>query len=81
MNTTTKCKCGKCPADILAIRGAKGLLPFCELPASVPMKREGFASYEAAVAARKPGQKIRSVGGLGTGSPTRFVLVNRKGAA
>lgn len=76
--TTTKCKCGQCFDDVLAIRAAKGLPPLCELAAPAPMAREGFGSYSEAAAARKPGQKVKAVGGLYTGSPTRFVLVTRR---
>jgi hypothetical protein len=76
--TKTKCKCGQCFDDVLVIRAAKGLLPLCELASPAPMAREGFESYGEAAAARKTGQKVKSVGGLTTGSPTRFVLVTRR---
>lgn len=78
MTKTTKCKCGSCFDDVLAVRAAKGLLPLCELPSPAPTPREGFGSYSDAAAARKPGQKVKAVGGLYTGSPTRFVLVTRR---
>ena len=75
MSNTKKCRCGACPADVIAVRAARGFVPFCELPPAPAMEREGFGSYEAAAAARRAGQRIRSVGGLATGSPSRFVLI------
>lgn len=68
---TKPCTCGRCPS----IRMENGLAPFCQLPTPARRTPEGFRSYSEAIAACKPGQSVRAVGGLGTGSPTRFVLV------
>lgn len=53
---------------------ANGLVPFCQMPTPAREVKPGFGSYAAAVAAAKPGQRVRAVGGIYTGSPTRFVL-------
>lgn len=71
MNTTS-CTCGNCPST----RMARGLAPFCQMARTdLNQGKGGFGSWQAAVEALKPGQKIRAVGGLGTGSARRFVLV------
>jgi hypothetical protein len=68
--TALTCTCGRCPA----VRLARGLAPFCQMSAPVRQAPAGFATYTQASEARQPSQRIRAVGGLGTGSPTRFVL-------
>lgn len=67
------CKCGNKGCEV---RMARGLLPFCQMDSSMASRSNaGFSSYDAAVAARKDGQKVLRVGNFTDGGLKRFVLV------
>lgn len=61
-------------------RRARGLTAWCDASLRDTVKssgrREGFGTYAlAATEATRVGGKVRSVGGLGTGGPSRFIVV------
>lgn len=66
------CTCGN---QACSVRTARGLTPFCQIPAS-NTKREGFGSYAEAARQRNEGQVVRAAHSPGSGSPKRFVLVS-----
>lgn len=70
------CKCG---SEVCAMRMARGLLAFCDANLKATGHKgaaEGvFSSYWQAAAALRPGQRVRALGSVGTGSPKRFVCV------
>lgn len=70
-SSTKACTCGN---QACAVREARSLRPFCQIPAS-NTKREGFGSYAEAARQRNDGQVIRAAHTPGSGSPKRFVLV------
>lgn len=72
MKTTTECKCGNSGC---AVRSARGLVPFCQMPAP-ERKWDGFySSYSEACAASPVGRAKWVMGGGTTGSPSRFKAV------
>lgn len=76
MTATTKaslpaCTCNRCPA----VRMAKGLVPFCQMPTPPRTPKDWYSSYEAAVKAN-PGRRIVSGGaGYHNGAPRKFFVV------
>jgi hypothetical protein len=69
MKTTTKCTCNN---EACAIREARGLTAFCQMPRGGAVERTGFRSIEEAYAAN-PGRKVGILsGGLHTGMSARF---------
>lgn len=72
-NTEMVCKCGGCPAH----RMARGLAPFCRMPAPAPAPMGGYSTFEEAKAAALPGQGVVGVrSGMGHG-PLRFIIRGR----
>lgn len=56
---------------------ARGLTPFCQMPAPAPTAPSGFSSFAAADAARNPGQSVVGVrSGVGHG-PMRYIIRGR----
>lgn len=61
-----------CNNQACKVRMARGLAPFCQMPA--PTARPvGFATYREA-AQNANGGRVRSVGGILKGCPKRFVV-------
>jgi hypothetical protein len=67
MNTCT------CNNKACEFRMARGMVPFCQIPAPAQTVRAGFDTYQEA-AQHANGRKIRSVGGILKGFPVRFVI-------
>lgn len=67
-----KCSCGN---QACQVRERRGLVAFCQMPPPASRPAAGFDTYAEAAGARQADQRIRSVGGVLSGFPVRFVLV------
>lgn len=72
--TKKACTCGN---QACRVREARGLAPFCKIPAPAPTAPGGFATFAEADAVRKPGQAVVGVrSGMGHG-PLRYIIRGR----
>jgi len=73
-SVTKACTCGN---QACAVREARGLRPFCQMPNPAPTAPSGFDTFAAADAVRKQGQGVVGVrSGMGHG-PLRYIIRGR----